>query len=121
MLEATYAQRVEGSTLFVRFAHASQFSRLSSNPAGQTILTRPEVSLHGRHADYDITVFDVNALDGIAGNAVGPGPVTGYDDTNTKVSFASFVYPFERFVLSAYYQNTGAVEATSSIEAWLPV
>ncbi len=35
MLEATFADRVEGTTLFVRFVHASQYSRLSSNPTGQ--------------------------------------------------------------------------------------
>jgi hypothetical protein len=96
-------------------AVADDATAAEANPAGQTILTRPELSLHGRHADYDITVFDPNAFDGSFADAVGPGPVTGYEDTNTKVSFASFVYPFERFVLSAYYQNTGAVRADSSI------
>ncbi len=99
-------------------AVADDATAAEANPAGQTILTRPELSLHGRHADYDITVFDPNALDAVAGNAVGPGPVTGYDDTNTKVSFASFVYPFERFVLSAYYQNTGEVRANSNITSF---
>jgi long-chain fatty acid transport protein len=99
-------------------AVADDATAAEANPAGQTILTRPEVSLHGRHADYDITVFDPNALDGLANGAVGPGPVTGYDDTNTKVSFASFVYPFERFVLSAYYQNTGQVEGSSNIQSF---
>jgi len=101
-------------------AVADDATAAEANPAGQTILTRPELSLHGRHADYDITVFDPNALDGLAAGAIGPGPVTGYDDTNTKVSFASFVYPFERFVLSAYYQNTGKVTATSSITSFNP-
>jgi DNA polymerase-3 subunit gamma/tau len=36
MLEATSAHRVDGNTLFIRFVHASQFSRLNANPAGQT-------------------------------------------------------------------------------------
>ena len=98
-------------------AVADDATAAEANPAGQTILTRPELSLHGRHADYDVTVYDVNALDAIGGDAVGPGPVTSYEDTNDKVSFASFVYPFERFVLSAYYQNTGQVTATSNIES----
>ena len=35
MLEGTYAHRVEGQALVVRFVHASQYSRLSGNPAGQ--------------------------------------------------------------------------------------
>lgn len=35
MLESTYAHRVEGQTLVVRFSHASQYARLKSNPAGQ--------------------------------------------------------------------------------------
>lgn len=99
-------------------AVADDATAAEANPAGQTILTRPEVSLHGRRADYDVTFFDPNALDAQPFNAVGPGPITAYDDSNTKVSFASFVYPFERFVLSAYYQNTGALDVTSSITSF---
>jgi DNA polymerase-3 subunit gamma/tau len=35
MLEGTFAHQVEGQALVVRFVHASQYSRLSGNPAGQ--------------------------------------------------------------------------------------
>ncbi len=101
-------------------AVADDATAAEANPAGQTILTRPEVSIHGRNADYEIQVFDPNVFDGIALNALGPGPITGYEDSNTKVSFASFVYPFERFVVSAYYHNAGALDATSSITSFNP-
>ena len=102
-------------------AVADDATAAEANPAGQTILTRPEVSLHVRNADYQIQVFDPNAFDGIALNAMGPGPITGYDDSNTKISFASFVYPVtDRIVVSAYYHNAGALESDSSITSFNP-
>lgn len=101
-------------------AVADDATAAEANPAGQTILTRPEISLHARRADYNVSFYDPNALDAQPFGAIGPGPITSYDDSNTKVSFASFVYPFERFVLSAYYQNTGALDVSSSITSFDP-
>ncbi len=105
-------------------AVADDATAAEANPAGQTILTRPEVSVHLRQASYDARFFDPNALDAYAFSEfnsdyapVGPGPITGYDDSNTKISFLSFVYPFERFVLSAFYQNAGALQANTEIVA----
>jgi hypothetical protein len=47
MLEGTYAHRVDGQTLFVRFSHASQYARLKSNPAGQAKIADAFRSLIG--------------------------------------------------------------------------
>ncbi len=96
-------------------AVADDATAAEANPAGQTILTRPEISLHVRNASYNARFFDANALDANAYLAVGPGPKSSFDDSNTKVSFFSFVYPFERFVLSGFYQNSGALRADSEI------
>lgn len=96
-------------------AVADDATAAEANPAGQTILTRPEVSVHVRNARYDARFFDPNVLDSYAYEANGPGPVTSYDDSNTKVSFISFVYPFERFVMSAFYQNSGQLQADTEV------
>ena len=68
-----------------------------------------------RHASYNSEFFDPNELDSNVFGAAGPGPISSFDDSNTKISFLSFVYPFERFVLSGYYQNSGELRANSSI------
>ena len=97
-------------------AVADDATAAEANPAGQTILTRPEISIHGRNADYELQVFDPNYFDGQVFGSQGPGPFTGYEDSNTKLSFASVVYPInDRFVVSGYYHNAGAFEAESSI------
>ena len=99
-------------------AVADDATAAEANPAGQTILTRPEVSVHVRNASYNAGFLDPNQLDGELFGAAGPGPIGAYKDTNTKVSFASFVYPMDRFVLSGYYQNSGALTGTSNITAY---
>lgn len=99
-------------------AVADDATAAEANPAGQTILTRPEVSVHVRNASYDVRILDPNQLDGSLYGASGPGPITGYKESNTKVSFASFVYPMDRFVISGYYQNSGALKGNSNITAY---
>ncbi len=103
-------------------AVADDATAAEANPAGQTILTRPEVSLHARSADYEIQLFDPNYFDGQQfPGTVGPGPITGYEDSKTNLSFASFVYPLnDRIVVSAYYHNAGAFESNSSIASFNP-
>ena len=102
-------------------AVADDATAAEANPAGQTILTRPEVSVHVRNASYNVRFFNPNQLDSVPPPdfpgyfPVGPGPIDRYKDSNTKISFLSFVYPFERFVLSAFYQNSGALKAESQI------
>jgi long-chain fatty acid transport protein len=96
-------------------AVADDATAAEANPAGMTILNRPEVSIHGRRAEYTTPIFDVDALDGAIFGAAGPGPISGYDDSNTRPSFASVVYPLGRFVVSAYYHNAGKLQADSTI------
>jgi len=102
-------------------AVADDATAAEANPAGQTILTSPEVSVHVRNADYNVRFFDPNSIDAIPPASfpgympVGDDPIGRFRDSNTKVSFLSFVYPFERFVVSAFYQNSGALRATSEI------
>lgn len=99
-------------------AVADDATAAEANPAGQTILTRPEVSVHVRNTSYDAKFFDPNQLDSQLFGAVGPGPIAAYKESNTKVSFASFVYPIDRLVISGYYQNSGALKSNSSIPSF---
>ena len=100
---------------------ADDATAAEANPAGMTILTRPEISLHGRYASYDVEFLDAGGYDGIAAGADTPNPPIGtFDDDNTTVSFASFVYPFERFVLAGYYQNSGKIDSASTVAGFEP-
>ncbi len=99
-------------------AVADDATAAEANPAGQTILTKPEVSVHVRNADYDVRFFDPNALDANLYDATGPGPIGRFRDSNTKISFLSFVYPMEHFVFSLYYQNSGQLQSRSSIASF---
>lgn len=100
---------------------ADDATAAEANPAGMTILTRPEISLHGRHASYDVEFLDPNGYDGIAAGADTPNPPIGtFDDSNSTVSFASFVYPFSRFVIAGYYQNSGRIDDESTITGFEP-
>ena len=76
-----------------------------ANPAGLSILFAKEFSLHLRNSDSDIGFLDPDAY-----NSVNDDTPTGrmnkeYSDSGTNVSFASFVLPLDRWVLSAYYMN----------------
>ncbi len=95
-------------------AVADDATAAEANPAGQIILTRPEVSIHGRHADYNVPFVNPDLLEGAPfGASVGNG-FSEYEDANSTVSFASFVYPFEHFVLSGYYHNAGKLDVGTS-------
>lgn len=77
-----------------------------ANPAGMTILTAKEVSLHLRSSDSDISFLDPDAYDSSIYESAGPGRLNKeYSDKATNVSFASFVMPVERWVFSAYFMN----------------
>jgi long-chain fatty acid transport protein len=77
-----------------------------SNPAGLTILTKPEFSVHGRFSSFDSNV---------------PNTVTsqGYQAFNDKVgspSFFSFVLPMKQAAVSVYYQRAGDFRSHSFFE-----
>jgi long-subunit fatty acid transport protein len=75
-----------------------------ANPAGLTILTAKEFSLHLRNSDSDVSFLDPDAFDSSLFTV--PGRLNKeYSDSGTNVSFASFVLPLDRWVLSAYYQT----------------
>lgn len=75
-----------------------------ANPAGLTNLSAPEVSLFIRNTSADVNFLDVDAF-GSGLNALSGQTNKTYSDDSTDISFASFVVPFERFVLSAFYSN----------------
>lgn len=106
-----------------------------ANPAGLTILSRPEVSVHYRSSAYDISLTDTNAqlaIDIVADNrdfllsdppVIGVGPfvrrpstLVRWDRDVSDVSFASFVYPFKKVVFSVYFLQTNSFEGNSLFE-----
>jgi long-subunit fatty acid transport protein len=90
-------------------AVADDATAAEANPAGMTILARPEVSLHVRHSDYDIRQVNPDVLD-IFGDPLDPFDAPDFSDNKTKVSFASFVYPFEVGTVALFYQNSGTFD-----------
>ena len=64
-----------------------------TNPAGLTILTRPEMSVEFRYANNTNRVYD-NATD-----------YTDYDDETTGVSFLSAVFPRDNATVAIYRQQ----------------
>ncbi|MFI5184355.1 MAG: OmpP1/FadL family transporter [Vicinamibacteria bacterium] len=77
-----------------------------SNPAGLTILTKPEFSAHFRYASFDNEV--PNTVSG-----------QGFQTFNDKVgsaSFFSFVYPWKEAAVSVYYQRAGDFRSHSFFE-----
>src|SRR5262245_17250935 len=81
-----------------------------SNPAGLTILTKPEVSAHFRYSE-----FENNAPNTVTG--------TGFEPFTSRVgspSFFSVVYPWKRAAVSFYYQRAADYRARSSFDDLLP-
>ena len=74
-----------------------------SNPAGLTILTKPEVSAHFRY-----TSFETNAP-----NTVTKQGFSSFTDDVGSPSFFSFVYPVKNAAFSLYYQRTADYKSHS--------
>jgi long-subunit fatty acid transport protein len=103
-------------------AIADDATASEANPAGLTILTRPEVAVHGKRATFNVPVDDIEAaaivdyIDAIRDivrhdfpdvpDFVPPSTRAKLDDTVTSASFASFVKPMNRWVLSLYYNES---------------
>src|SRR5438045_9762113 len=73
-------------------AVADDATASEANPAGLSILTRPEISISGRRTSFDVTNFngDAGYADVYDGRPVDPFPL--YDkasDSTTAVSFAA--------------------------------
>jgi long-subunit fatty acid transport protein len=68
-----------------------------TNPAGLTILTKPEVTLEYKYGKYTNLVFDPV----ITGSTVGHKDVE-YPETLQGLSFLSYVYPTEKATFAVY-------------------
>jgi long-chain fatty acid transport protein len=116
-----------------------------ANPAGLTILSRPEISVHGLYSKYDIqgtsfTAWSVlygegaliptnrqrygfpplmeNTAPGENGNAFAGDTTANFDEAETNLTFASFVYPLGRWVVSFYYNAPSNFRGSHDFEVW---
>lgn len=77
-----------------------------SNPAGLTILTKPEVSAH----------FRASSLDTEAPNTVSGRGFETFNDRVESPGFFSFVYPWKTAAVSVYYQRAADFRSHSFFE-----
>src|SRR5678815_5344720 len=87
-------------------ALADDATAVWGNPAGLTILTRPEVSAEGRLWNFNNIVTDKGHAFGSATN-VGFDNITGLVQSESEswtqsLAFLSYVYPTPRWTLGAY-------------------
>jgi long-subunit fatty acid transport protein len=82
-----------------------------ANPAGLTILRKPEFGLEARSTDFDSSYASGGEflLDPFDPSGVGE---SSSSDSVSQVSFASFVYPTERATLSVFYHRVGDFEGS---------
>jgi long-chain fatty acid transport protein len=122
-LEAQTQQRPPVSTLPVQFQFAPPGARAlamgatfvavaddataaESNPAGLTILTKPEISAHLR-----TTRFESEFVDPLLGD---PDTRGTFSSRVFSPAYFSFVYPFKNAAVSVYYQQATNFESSSS-------
>lgn len=104
-------------------ALADDATAAEANPAGLTQLSRPEMSIHGRHSETTIETFDLNALAALGqlnrqrtfltplsnnstvGNAFATETHVRFQPEVDEVSFASFVKPSDTYTFSIFYQK----------------
>ncbi len=97
-------------------AVADDATAAEANPAGLTILNQPEFSLHLRNSDLSVDFFDPEALDSAQFGGPTGDLIKTFDDSTSNVSFVSFVKPFDRWVLSAFYGNQLDISASTPTE-----
>ena len=85
---------------------ADDATAAASNPAGLTILTKPEVSAHFRYSSFDLEAPDT---------VLAIGAQTFTDEVGSP-SFLSFVYPWKSAAASVYYQRTSDFRSHSFFE-----
>jgi long-chain fatty acid transport protein len=85
---------------------ADDATAAEANPAGLTVLTRPEISGHLRSSHFDNTLPDT---------VFGSGFET-FDESATSPSFASIVYPWKSAAVSAYYQRSANYRQDASFD-----
>ena len=96
---------------------ADDATAAEANPAGLTILTRPEASAHFRFSSYNIDFYNPTAYDVQSAYDQGNGIGT-YDQSVSTPSFFSFVKPFRGVVLSIYYQQAADFKGTATFGAF---
>jgi long-subunit fatty acid transport protein len=84
-------------------AMADDATAAESNPAGLTILTKPEVSAHFRTSRFEPEIF----------NPFDSNETARFSDKVYSPSFFSFVYPFKNAAVSVYYQQATNFEIRS--------
>ena len=104
-------------------ALADDATAAEANPAGLTQLSRPEVSIHGRHSEMEIETLDINAFTALdqlnrertfpgrlmpastVGNAFASDTRVRFEPEVDEVSFASYVKPYDTYTFSVFYQR----------------
>jgi long-subunit fatty acid transport protein len=99
---------------------ADDATAAATNPAGLTILSRPEVSVEGRGWSFSHLFSDRGRL---YGTPAGFGQdslnelVRSTSDSSTSgLSFVSFVYPVSRFAFAVYRREVANFEASTRLE-----
>jgi long-subunit fatty acid transport protein len=87
-----------------------------ANPAGLTILRKPEFGLEARSTQFDTPFASGGEAVFNPFDASGVGEDTSSDSVS-QVSFASFVYPTERATFSFFYHKVGDFEGGVDSEA----
>jgi long-chain fatty acid transport protein len=90
---------------------ADDATAVEANPAGLTILRKPEVSLELRNFRTTQTL----ATSGTFNENLQRTDFTTFS-RRADVSFASFVYPFHNFALAAYYNEPLNYKASGAVE-----
>lgn len=88
---------------------ADDATAAESNPAGLTILTKPEFSAHFRYTEFDNTVPNT-----VAGQ--------GFETFTSRVgspSFFSFVYPWQKAAVSVFYQRAADYRSGSQFQGFI--
>jgi long-subunit fatty acid transport protein len=75
-----------------------------TNPAGLTILTKPEVSIEYKRSEYENTFFDIN------------GTGFDFDEEADGVSFLSYVIPYKKSTLAVYRHQLVDIQSNYSID-----
>ena len=91
-----------------------------ANPAGLVQLTRPEVSIEGRHWSYSTEyVAGGRAADAPTGIGIDTNPGLRRDVSKvdlSSVSFLSFVYPRKNWAIAIYRHQLANFEAQTTLE-----
>lgn len=89
-------------------AVADDATAAESNPAGLTILTKPEISAHLRSSEFSVEFIDPFS-----------GSTSEFSEKTTSPAFASIVYPFKSAAVSLYYQQATRFKNSSSFSGTL--